>query len=60
MDGVIEDYVFFKHGIFCRSVVGKRGNKVGKHKISVGGCKSAGSVMHEIMHTLGTKTNSFF
>jgi len=46
------DYLFFQMSTMCRSYVGKN-ERMSKQKIRVGGCSSAGNIMHGIMHSLG-------
>ena len=45
-----KDYIHFKSGTSCRSRLGRNGKR---QPIIVGGCDTAGNIIHELYHTLG-------
>ena len=44
------DHIHFISGTSCRSQLGRKGKR---QPVRIGGCDSAGNIIHELYHTIG-------
>ena len=45
-----KDYIHFISGTSCKSPLGRKGKR---QPVRIGGCDTAGNVIHELFHTVG-------